>query len=346
MNTAVSRASKKLLTVPNVIFLVLCCVVMYLIFKNVAQIKAIDELFRQIDDRWIIIAIASQLITYLATTAIYYALINRFKGPHGSVGFVDMLKLSIVSIFINQIVPSGGIGGNGFLFNEITKRGVTQKKAFFTIVMECIYLYVAMLVLLITLPLLYLLNHNALPPSFLIAIIYGFLLYGALAVLMTILSVKETLQKALKAISRIKFLRHYVEDITFSPQGTFADHQTEGPWGIFRKYIKGSMAVVLLQMAVFFADGLTIFALLQGLHVHTSFLIIIFGLLLTFGVAAIPISPGSLLVYESAMTFFYTSMGMPFQAAIVVTLLYRVLSFWLPIGLGLGLYKHVQKQSI
>ena len=345
MGPAVIRTSKKLFSWSNTMFLVLCLVVMYIIFHNVAQLKEIKVLFEKMDDRWIVLALAAQVITYFCTAGTYYLLLNKFKGT-AQVKFGDLFKLSIVSMFINQVVPSGGIGGNGFLFNEVTKRGVTQKKAWFTIVMECISLYVALALLLIVLPLLYALAHHGLPRFFLAVVIFGFLLYGFLAWLMTILSTKETLQRMLKKVSRIQFLKHFIEGIVFSPQGTFDDHATAGPWGIFLKYKKASGALIALQLGVFFADALTLLALLQGLHIHTPFLVIVLGLILTFVAAAIPLSPGSLLLYESAMTFFYTSMGMPFQAALIVTLLYRVLSFWIPIVLGLGLYKHVQKEEL
>ncbi len=334
---------KKIFSWRNGIFLVLCCVVFYFAVHNFTEIKTVNSLFKQIDTHWIVLAIASQFFTYLFIAAIYYLLLNKFK-EKTSITLPDLFKLSIVTVFINQVVPSGGVGGNGFLFNEVTQRDVSTKKAFFTIVMECLTLYVSLALLLLVLPFLYILRYHMLPTIFLYVIIFGFLLYGALAVLMTIISVRDVLQHVLKKLSRIPFLKHHLEDITFSPQGTFPEYGTKGPWQIFLKYKKLSFYVLLCQWGLFFADAVTIFALLQGLHVPVSFLVISFGLLLTFVATALPISPGALLIYEGAMTFFYTTMSMPFATALIVTLMYRVLSFWAPMVMGIFLYRHVQKK--
>jgi uncharacterized protein (TIRG00374 family) len=335
---------EKIFSWRNGIFLVLCCVVFYFVVHNFTEIQTVHTLFKQIDGRWITLAIVSQFFTYLFVALIYYLLLNSFKSKT-AITLPDLFKLSIVTVFINQVVPSGGIGGNGFLFNEVTNRGVPAKKAFFTIVMECLTLYVSLAVLLIVLPLLYIVQYAALPPVFIYVIIFGFLLYGALAALMTVISVKDALHYVLRKLSRIPFLKHHLEDITFSAQDTFPEYGTVGPWHIFLKYKKLSLWMMVCQWGIFFADAVTIFALLQGLHAPVSFLIISFGLLLTFVAAALPLSPGALLVYEGAMTFFYTAMGIPFGTALVITLLYRVLSFWAPMVMGLLLYRHVQTKK-
>jgi uncharacterized protein (TIRG00374 family) len=334
---------EKIFSWRNGIFLVLCCVVFYVVVHNFTEIRTVHTLFKQIDGRWIVLAVVSQFLTYLFVALIYYLLLNHFKDKT-AITLPDLFKLSIVTVFINQVVPSGGIGGNGFLFNELTHRGISSKKAFFTIVMECLTLYVSLAVLLIVLPLLYIAYYTTLPQVFIYVIIFGFLLYGALSVLITIISVKDALQYVLKKISRIPFLKNHIHDITFSPQGTFAEYGTAGPWQIFLKYKKLSLWITLCQWGIFFADAVTVFALLHGLHVPVSFIVISFGLLLTFIAAALPLSPGALLVYEGAMTFFYTAMGMPFATALIITLLYRVLSFWVPMVMGLVLYRHVQKK--
>lgn len=325
-------------------FLLLCCVVFYIVIHNFTEFKTIKHLFSQIDGWWITVAIIAQALTYLSTAILYYFLINKFK-DQTKIGIFDMFKMSIVIVFINQIVPSGGIGGNGFLFSELSKRGVSHRKAFFTIVMECLCLYLSLGFLMIILPVIYLISHHTFPPLFTYVLLFGLLLYGGLAIFMTMVSNKKTLEHIVKKLSRIKFLGRFLKNIAFSPEGTFTHFGTKGPWGIFQKYKTQSLVVILGQLGVFFADTFTIVALLHGLHIHIGYIVIALGLLLTFIAAALPISPGALLVYEGAMTLFYTTMGMPFQTALVITLLFRVLSFWAPIVLGLLLYKHVQTKE-
>lgn len=341
MENTDSLHSKKIVSWSNVIFILFCLAVFYFIVHNFTELKAVQKLFDQVDGWWIIVAIIAQIFTYLFTALVYYFLLNKFK-DRTPVTINDLFKLSIVTVFINQIVPSGGIGGNGFLFNELSNRHIPSKKAFFTIIMECLYLYVALALLLLTLPITYLIGHGPLPEVFVIIILFGFVLYGVLAIIMTILSFKKTMQRVLKKLSRFRFIKNYIENIDFSPEGTFNEYGSKGPWGVFLKYKKQSVIVIAGQLGVFFADSFTIVALLHGLHVHIAYIVIALGLLLTFVTAALPISPGALLLYEGAMTYFYTTMGMPFDTALIITLLFRVLSFWASIIIGLALYKNVQ----
>lgn len=344
MSSRASRVSKKLLSWSNIVFFILCCIVMYVLVRNIAEIKTIKSLFRQVDPWWMTAALVAQALTYVATAALYHVLLDKVKDKT-TISMWHMFKMSIVIVFINQVVPSGGLGGNGFLFNELSKNDVPSKKAFFAIIMECLCLYVAMTVLLIVVPAWYLIHFHTLPHLFFIAIIYGFAFYAVLAVVMTIVSRKETAEYLIKKLSRFRFIRHYLDEVTFSPQGTFTEYGAKGPWGIFKKYPKEIIGVVAGHLTVFLADAFTIFALSKGLELHLSVIVILLGLLLSNIIAALPISPGALLLFEGAMTFFYTAMGVPFQAALVITLLYRVLSFWLPVIIGLLLYKQVQTKK-
>src|SRR5436190_4014577 len=59
-------------------------------------------------------------------------------------------------------------------------------------------------------------------------------------------------------------------------------------------------------------------------------------------ISILPVSPGALILFEGSMTFFFAGMGIGVSVAVIVTLLYRALSFWSPIFLGLVLYKKLE----
>jgi len=73
------------------------------------------------------------------------------------------------------------------------------------------------------------------------------------------------------------------------------------------------------------------------------FAIITLGVLCSLIIGALSISPGSLIVYESAMTYFFTKFGAPIHAALIITLLYRFLTFWLSMPIGLLVYRRLQQ---
>jgi len=45
------------------------------------------------------------------------------------------------------------------------------------------------------------------------------------------------------------------------------------------------------------------------------------------------------------MTYFFTKLGAPIHAALIITLLYRFLTFWLSIPIGLLIYRSLQRRD-
>jgi uncharacterized protein (TIRG00374 family) len=93
-----------------------------------------------------------------------------------------------------------------------------------------------------------------------------------------------------------------------------------------------------LQLAIFGADVFTAYSLFQGMGVSVSFFEVMLCLACTKIVSLLPFLPGSLVLYESSMSLFFVALHISLGSAIIVTLLYRFLSFWLPIPFGLLLY--------
>jgi uncharacterized protein (TIRG00374 family) len=101
--------------------------------------------------------------------------------------------------------------------------------------------------------------------------------------------------------------------------------------------------VIFFHISLFLADAFTIFALFHGLGVSTSFLVAFIAYLLARIISLLPISPGALIIYESSMTYFLTRLGAPLGTSILVTLLFRFLSFWMPMPVGFFLFRKSTK---
>src|SRR5205807_8194748 len=71
-----------------------------------------------------------------------------------------------------------------------------------------------------------------------------------------------------------------------------------------------------------------------GYHVSPSVLIAGYGVPLLLGRSSF--FPGGIAVVEVVMTALYTALGVPAQIAIVVILVHRFFSFWLPLLLGIS----------
>lgn len=89
-------------------------------------------------------------------------------------------------------------------------------------------------------------------------------------------------------------------------------------------------------------DMLTLYLVFvaAGHRVSPEVLLAGYGLPLLLG--KVPLLPGGVGIVESGMAAVYTSLGVPKEAAVVVILIYRLLSFWLPSLLGLALVPYFQ----
>src|SRR5206468_1551851 len=100
----------------------------------------------------------------------------------------------------------------------------------------------------------------------------------------------------------------------------------------------------LLNLAVFVADAATLVLCLFALGIRApfdaAFVAFTMAAIVTL-LSAIPLGLGS---FEATSIGMLRLMGIPFEAALSGTLLYRGLALWLPLGLGLVLTRRVVRK--
>jgi len=326
----------KFFTLSRIIFYVFSIIVFYLAVHYISKLKDIEQLLMQMEPGWLFLAISAQVLTYLI-----YALMLKLliKDKPGIIDFFLLFKLSVAIMFVNQILPTGGISGDGYIFNQFIKRKVSRYNAFTTMVLESISYYAAILILLLIFYTWYLnlATHDTILITY--TVILGFVFYILLFVLVLILSNGHNISFAMHKLKKFSFIKRLIEKASLLS----LQNENEGTFKMLGRKKKEIFQAVVLQLFIIMSDVITVFALIKGFHVIIPFPIIAFGLLLSLIIGALPISPGSLIVYESAMTYFFTKLGAPVHAALIITLLYRFLTFWLPIPIGLLVYRNLQK---
>jgi len=147
-----------------------------------------------------------------------------------------------------------------------------------------------------------------------------------------------------KKIEQHKWLRFLIKKIkTNLPQNELSENNQQSAWDIIKNKKQKLWLPLIWQTAVILADAGTIYCIFRGFDVQINIGIVIIGLMLTKIIAMLSVTPGSLVFFEGAMVLFYTSFSVPLQLAVVSTLLFRSLSFWLPMPFGLFMYRHLNK---
>jgi uncharacterized protein (TIRG00374 family) len=326
----------KLFSLSRIIFYLIAVFFFYLAIHHIGKLKDIKDLLMQMSPFWLLLTVAAQIGTYLSHAFIMQGLI---KAHPGTTGFRSLFKMAIVIMFVNQALPAGGLSGNGYLFDQLVKRNVPRQVAFTALVLESISYYVAIMLLLSIFYGWYLLfttHVNAVLNS---VVILGFVFYTTLTMVVLVLSNRRTVSFVIKKLSKYAWLEKYLKKA-----GLFsAENEDEGTLQMLRKNKTALLNSIFFQLMIILCDIITVFALIKGFHVDMSFSGISLALLLSLVIGALPISPGSLIIYESAMTYFFTTLGAPVHAALIITLLYRFFTFWLPIPIGMFLYRSLNK---
>ena len=324
-------------TTPRLVFYILAIMVFVLAGKFAATLGQTRHVLGEIAPLWLLLAIMAQAATYVCNALIFMVILGSDKG---TLTLRSMVAIAVVTMFVNQTLPSGGISGNAYILNTLTKRGISHARAFATVVYELLCFYSTYVVLIIAALCWYVLAYHsaASVPHYVLYVGLG--LYSFLMGIMYLVSHKRHMHGILLRISRIGFIARIVER---TRPAVVTDTHPSG-WQRFTSQPQKSVLAGLLQLGVFFFDALSVVAIIRGFNLTLPFLLVCFGLLLSLIVGALPLSPGSLVIYESAMTYFYTLLGLPVAAAILVTLVFRFVSFWLPLPVGLILYRHMEQQ--
>lgn len=325
-----------LFTTSRIVFYILAIFVFYLAIHYVNKLEDIRALLLKMNPLWLLLAIASQIATYLLNAFIVYVLLGK---KTGAPDFFTLFKMSLVIIFINQALPTGGLSGNGYVLNQLLRRKIEPSRVFRMLILASVCYYIAMIILLVVCYSWYINSGMSVNPLITSVVFGGVIFFTFLGAVMLVISNGNTLLFVMNKLSRFNRLKRYIEKADlFSLLGKQSiSHQ------VLLSKKKESILAVLFQLGIIGFDMFTAFAIMKGFHVHLSFTHVALGVLLSMAIGALPISPGSLIAFESAMTYFLTTLGAPIHAALIVTLLFRFLTFWLPMPIGLLLYRNLQK---
>ena len=332
-----SRKEKSFFSKSRILFYVFAVILFALVIYYLSSIKKDIKLLGKVDVAWLLLAILGQVCTYFFTALVYQKLLKMFKVDE-QLSLWQLFKASIVVLFTDQIIPSGGISGNGFIFGYLSKRNIPSEDSFSVIILQLLTYYTSMEIIIVAgcFLSLFIIHFSQL---FIVVLASGFGAYLLFALIITFIGKKETVIKLTEKFARIKFIRKFINKFSESFSGESLSPEMSKPWAYFSKHKIIIATILLFHFCVFFADAFTIFALFRGLGITLSFIAAFIGYLLTRIISLLPVSPGSLILYESGMTFFLTKLGAPLGTSIVVTLLYRFLSFWMPMPIGFFLFR-------
>lgn len=299
------------------------------------------KLFEKVTWYWLGLALLGQCLTYGFAAMVYRTLLQLFH-QHQLLSLGTLFRATLVAQFLNQVIPSAGISGNAYMLRLLGQNHVPPARGLSLVVLELLAFYAA-IELMIVFALVTGTFFFHLPGYFHLILALGFGVYLLFAIGVTLAGRKKAMEWLHRKLSRLSWAKKMLRklEITLLKGGSPA--ALLSPVYYFRKQSGILLRVVGWQAGIYLADALTIFSLFRGLSAPLPMASVFIGLVLTRIITVLPIAPGALILFESSMTFFYVSFGAPLQTALVVTLLYRVLSFWMPMPIGFLMYRRRQQ---
>jgi Mg2+-importing ATPase len=265
---------------------------------------------------WVTIAIVLQAGTYLAQGETWRVVTRAARvAVPSSVAF----KLSLAKLFIDQALPSAGISGTLVVARALEQRGVSRAVVMASVVVDSVSYYGAYVLSLALALLITVIGGQA---SLLILAAALFFVVFSVTLTTAALVLSGRRSPGPKWLRRIPLLRN-VLSLLGEADPTLA------------RSLPLILKSCLYQLAIVLLDATTVWILVRSLGEVASPTGVFASFIISTLLRTISIVPGGLGIFEAASVVTLKLAGVGVPVALAATLLFRGLSFWLPMVPGL-----------
>jgi uncharacterized protein (TIRG00374 family) len=321
-----------------------------LVVHRLGDVAALIHTLRRAQFGPLAVALLLQTMTLLNQPALYQALYALVNLP---IRWRDLAPVVWAAHFVNIVTPAAGLGGTALLIHEAQLRGFDMGRVTLANTLYFLFNFVWFVLLLgFSLVALFLWHDlkpyevaaAALPMTGVVIALCTMWLVGTRPLTFSRLIIRLT--DRLNALSRRVLRREALsERSTVEIADNFAMSVATlatARGRLLRPWVH-AMLVDGLEIAVLAAC----FAAFPGAGREVTFAMLIAGYAIGTLFLVVSVTPQGLGVVEGVMTAVFVSFGVPLERAAVVVLVYRGLSFWLPLGAGFLASQHVLiKQEI
>jgi uncharacterized protein (TIRG00374 family) len=311
------------------------------------QIAEAFNTFARINLLWMALVIPIQAVNYFSVAKFYQSYLKTLSEK---VKTKEMFKVALEMNFVNNVFPSGGVSGFGYLGVRLSKLGVKASKTtllqtsrhMLTFLSFIIYLIIALI----------LLSVFGSASRFIILIassLSSLIIFGSL-VLIYIISDKSRIKQFTSALP--KLLNRIFQLFHSKKRNTINIKKIEELFGDLnedythvRKNWKDLRYPFLWTMLMNFTEILTIFVVYLAFSeiINPGAIIISYAVANVAGLVAV--LPGGVGIYEGLMTGVMASAGVRQALALSATLVYRVFNMLISLPIGYLLYQRALKEE-
>lgn len=312
---------------------------------NFTEIEQITATLQRGDWRFILLSVLLVLL-WLVNMAASYKTIFHVIGIEETLG--QLLILTAAATFINVIAPSGGVGGMSVFIADARQKGKTGARALVAGALFVIFDYLGFF-LLLSLGLIVLFRRNILGGTEIAASVILLLMFTGMSLLLYLgFKSEQALADALAWLARAgnRLLKPLRRRKKFSEEGARSiAHDAVGGLNELRNRPLELIYPFLLAISNKLLLLLIFFLTFKAFQVPASIGTLIAGTSLSYLFLIVSPTPYGLGVVEGVLTLALRSMYIPVSDALVITIAYRGVIFWIPLLLGAVSIRWVGKPS-
>jgi len=328
------------------IALVVILLAVALVILSLGELETILMTLRQAHLRYVMLGLLLQLLWFVVLGRMYQS-IYRLLDLNETVPTLS--RLAAAANFINVVAPAVGMGGIALFADEARRRGhpagrVTAAAALFYLFDLAAYFCVLALGLLI------LFRRNDLSASEItaslillaIALTYALILYLGYRSAQRLGEILAGMAGTVNRVARPLLHRDYLSQ---ARAHEFAHEIAAGLAGVpeLPRSLVSPIFWGLLNKSLLMAVLLCAFL---AFEVSFSVGTIIAGFALAYLFVVLSPTPAGIGVVEGLMPLALSSLRVDWSQAVIVTLMYRALTFWLPLGIGALAFRSLHQRAV
>ena len=282
-----------------------------------ADQREFARLLEQAHPWWLVLAAALQATTYLAEGEVWRT-VTRADGCEISLRMA--YQLGVAKLFVDQAIPTGGISGTILYVQGLIRAGVRRGAALAGVVVATFSYYSSYVLCLSAAVITAAVSADL--SGAVSGIAVTFLIASATLAVVVLLQPGKEPGPITRRLERVPVLRKGLRLLRE------ADPMLARRPRLLGRAVGWQITIVLL-------DAATIWVLLRSVGAESHPWVVFTSYMFSSLLRTVGIVPGGLGVFEAASVFMLQAAGIPISAALAATLLFRGLSFWLPMLPGL-----------
>jgi len=292
-----------------------------------SEVLALLKLMRKIEPSWLLAALIAQAGTYF-TQAEIWRIVGRKTGTVLPMSL--LYKLALSKLFIDQAIPSAGVSGTVVVAKSLSNRGLSNGAVVAAVVINTTSFFIAYVVALAAALAIVIISGHA--SSLIVSVSLTFMVLGIGLTVGMLALTGENLARIPKRIQQFKVVQNAIKDARDADSKLVRDKRLQ-------------TIAATYQLLTFILDAATLWILMHALGGQPSFNGVFASFMIANLFRTISFIPGGLGTFEAAVVYMLKTAGTAYAAGLTAALLFRGITFFLPMAPGMWFSHRLNKSE-